>query len=216
MRIQGAIFDMDGTLTDSMLIWKEAGDNFLRKNQIEPPAGLYEALKNLSMLQTAAYMMENFSIPGPAERLMKEINQSVEEQYRYCVPVKDGVLPLLKRLKKKGISLCVATATDRHLAQAALTRLELLPYFDFILTCTEVGAGKTEPKIFQDAAKRMGTLPEKTAVFEDAVHAVRTAKKAGFPVVAVSDFSAKAEEAEIRRLADQFVYQLKDCEEERL
>lgn len=205
--IQGAIFDVDGTLLDSMSIWDTIGADYLRSIGYEPRENLNEVFKNMSLLQAAEYYRREYGVTRSIEEIMDGVNAMLEHFYQYDAPMKLGVAELLERLRRKEVKLCIATATDRYLVEAALERCGVLSYFDEIFTCNEVGHGKDEPIIFEAALRFLGTEKTKTVVFDDALYAIRTAKKAGFPVAAVYDSHEKAQ-AEIRALADLYLADL--------
>ncbi len=207
MMIQGAIFDVDGTLLDSMSIWDTIGTDYLRSIGYEPRENLNEVFKNMSLLQAAEYYQHEYGVTQSIEEIMDGVNAMLERFYNYDAPLKPGVEELLERLRRKEVKLCIATATDRYLVEAALERCGVLSYFDAIFTCNEVGHGKDEPIIFEAALHFLGTEKTKTVVFDDALYAIRTAKKAGFPVAAVYDSHEKAQ-AEIRALADLYLADL--------
>lgn len=210
LRFSGAIFDMDGTLTDTMPLWQNTGERFLAARGLALPDGVLEELKPLSMIQTACYLRERFSLPDTEQAIVNELNALVEKGYYETAPVKRDIRPFLEKLRKAGVAMCVATATDRHLAEALLRRTGLWGYFQFLLTCTEAGAGKDTPAIFERALEKLGTAKEDTIVFEDALHAVQTAKNAGFQVVAIQDDSCREEAAEIRKTADRYIQQYEE------
>jgi len=207
MKIQGAIFDVDGTLLDSMSIWDTIGADYLRSIGYEPRENLNEVFKNMSLLQAAEYYRHEYGVTRSIEEIMDGVNAMLEHFYQYDAPLKPGAAELLERLRRKEVKLCIATATDRYLVEAALERCGVLSYFDKIFTCSEVGHGKDEPIIFEAALRFLGTEKSKTVVFDDALYAIRTAKKAGFPVAAVYDSHEKAQ-AEIRALADLYLADL--------
>ncbi|ODU56137.1 MAG: hypothetical protein ABT01_04560 [Clostridium sp. SCN 57-10] len=202
MEITGAIFDMDGTLLDSMHIWENVGADILRALDITPRDDLREQLRPLSLMQAAEYLIAEYGVQCTVAQIVEIVNGNLEYQYREVVLPKPGATELLEKLRAKGIPMCVATATARHLALAALTRTGLLPYFKGVFTCAEVGKGKDSPAIFLRALDCLGTEKKTTLVFEDALFAIETAKKAGFPVVAIYDASAAAQQEEIRALSD--------------
>ena len=203
--IRGAIFDVDGTLLDSMYLWDRVGEDYLRGKGIAPLPDMEERVRTMSMMQIAQYCQEAYGMTEPAQQIIDEINGMVLEKYRNEVQPKPGVKALLSMLREKGVALAVATASDRCLIEEALERTGLLPYFDVFLTCSEVGAGKDSPAIFYTACKAMGTRPEETVLFEDSLYSMKTAKKEGFLVAAVFDESAAGETEEIRQLADWYV-----------
>jgi HAD superfamily hydrolase (TIGR01509 family) len=135
------------------------------------------------------------------DEIMDGVNAMLERYYRFEVPLKPGVAELLERLRQDGVKLCIATATDRHLVEAALDRCGILSCFGEIFTCNEVGHGKDEPDIFEAALRFLGTEKSETVVFDDSLYAIRTAKETGFPVAAVYD-SHEKEQDKVRLLAD--------------
>jgi HAD superfamily hydrolase (TIGR01509 family) len=209
--IRGVIFDLDGTLLDSMHVWKDVGERFLKKRGIVSSINLYEEFKTMSLLQAAQYVKKEFNLKDSEQELMDEINRFVEEGYFYEVQLKAHAKDFLKSLHKKGYKMCIATATDRYMVQAALDRLGIRRYFSFITTCTEVGAGKDSPAIYEHALKKLGLLKSETVVFEDALHAIQTAVNAGFYVIGVVDAFA-LEAPEIRRVARRCIESFAECE----
>ena len=202
--IRGAIFDFDGTLFDSMFIWKTAGDVYLRSLGKEPEKDLQKTLKTMSLRQSAAYMQRAYSLSASIEEIMDGVNHTVEDFYFNTVQPKPNVIPFLNRMKEKEIKMCIATATDRYQVEAALRRCGMDPFFSDIFTCSDVGHGKDEPVIFRRALEHLQTTKVDTAVFEDAFHALQTANADGFMTVAVYD-SSEERQKELRRLADFFL-----------
>ena len=207
MRIRGAIFDVDGTLLDSMFIWDTIGEAYLRSIGYQPKENLNETFKNMSLHQAARYYQTEYGVTQSIDEIMDGVNAMLERYYRFEVPLKPGAAELLERLRQDGVTLCIATATDRHLVEAALDRCGVLSCFGEIFTCNEVGHGKDEPDIFEAALRFLGTRREETLVVDDALYAVRTAKEAGFPVAAVYDSHEKAQD-QIRMLADVYLEEL--------
>ena len=204
MKIKCAIFDFDGTLFDSMYIWDTIGETYLRSLGKEPQPSMREDVRALSLYQSACYFRKEYNLPLSAEEIMAGINQAIEHFYIHEVLPKPGVVEFLEQMKKAGILMCIATASDRYQIEAALHRCGMDHYFEAIFTCSEVGHGKDEPVIFRTAMERLGADRSTTVVFEDAIHAVQTAKKDGFAVVAVFDNSEKRQ-AEIRNLSDCYI-----------
>lgn len=204
MSIKGIIFDFDGTLFDSMSIWETAGTDYLTSLGLTAEKDLSQKLKAMSLLQSAEYLKENYALSLSIAEIMGGVNKTVEDFYLYRAMPKENVLPFLSALKDKGIKMCIATAADRYQMEAALRRCDMLQYFDAIFTCTEVGHGKDEPYIFEYACEHLGTDKLETAVFEDAYHAARTAKDAGFYVVGIYDRYEKRTE-ELKAFADIYV-----------
>ena len=204
MRIRGAIFDVDGTLLDSMFIWDTIGETYLRSIGYEPREKLNEVFKNMSLFQAARYYRTEYGVTLSIDEIMNGVNAMLERYYRFEVSLKPGVAELLAQLQASGIKLCIATATDRYLVEAALERCGVLSCFGAIFTCNEVGHGKDEPDIFEEALRFLGTEKAETVVFDDALYAVRTAKEAGFPVAVIYDSHEKNQEG-LRALADFYI-----------
>ena len=185
--IQGVIFDFDGTIFDSNYVWATAGERFFQSIGIAPKSNLQEEIRTMSLYQSACYIREEYGLSLTVEEIMEGINQTVEDAYFHEVQPKVGVLPFLHALKAAGIRMCIATATDRYQIEAALRRCDMRDFFEAIFTCSEVGHGKDEPIIFRKAMEYLGTDRSNTVVFEDALHAVRTAKADGFLTVGIYD-----------------------------
>lgn len=204
MRLRCAIFDFDGTLFDSMYIWDDVGEAYLRALGREPKPSLREALKPMSLAQAARYLQREYALSLSVEEILAGINQTVERFYAQEVQPKPGVEAFLRRLRETGIAMCIATATDRPMIRAALRRCGLERYFDAIFTCGELGHGKDEPIIFRAAMDYFAASRASAVVLEDALHAAQTAKADGFAVAAVYDGSEKRQEA-LRALADCYI-----------
>ena len=202
--LKGAIFDLDGTLFDSMFIWDTAGEIYLRSIGIEPREDLQKVLQPMSLLQSAQYIRECYQIPLTVEEIMDGVNRTVEGFYFHTVQPKEGVVAFLEQMKKQGVRMCIATATDRYQVEAALKRCGMESFFSEIFTCTDVGHGKDEPIIFQKAMDYLGTTRANTVVFEDAYHAAKTAKDDGFITVAIFD-SYETKQAELHSVSDCFI-----------
>lgn len=209
MKISGAIFDMDGTVTDSMYVWADIGVRYLRSHGITPVPTLWRDIKNMSLFETTAYFREVYGIRETDDEIAQSINDLVEPMYRNEVLPKPGVVELLEDFRARGIPMALATATDRYLVDATLAKNDLLKYFKGIFTCTEVGAGKTDPLIYEAALKCLGTPKAETPVFEDAYYALATAKCAGFPTVGVYDASQTRDKDALQREASIFIMDYK-------
>lgn len=202
MRMRGAIFDLDGTLLDSMHIWDTIGEEYLRSLGKIPEEGLNEKFKAMSIVRAAEYYRTRFGVAGSVEDIIKGVNGRIDHLYAHAVRAKPGVAGTLKRLERCGVRMCVATATDRYMAEAALKGNGLDRYFCGLLTCAEVGYGKDSPEIFEQARALLQTAKQNTVVFEDAPHAIETAKRAGFVVAGVCDRSAESRQDYIREISD--------------
>ncbi len=209
MKIKCAIFDFDGTLFDSMYVWRTAGEKYVRSLGKEPKPSLWESVTALSSLQAAIFLKEDYALDLSVEEIMAGIDRTVEQGYFYDVQPKPGVVPFLDEMKRAGARMCVATASERYQIVAALERCGMDHYFDAVFTCTEVGHGKDEPIIFRQAMEFFGGDRSNTVIFEDAVHAIETAKDDGFTVIAVYD-EYEEEQNRIRQLADLYLEDFSD------
>ena len=207
--LDGALFDLDGTLLDSMWVWEDIPGRYLRARGLTPGPGLNERFSVFSPPEAAAWLRAHYPITDNEAQIVHDLNEIVRIPYFEQVQPKPGTLDFLQHLIAGGVRLCVATATDRPLVEAALTRLNMLSFFEAIYTCSEAGAGKTRPDIFQKARAGLGTPLARTVVFEDSLYAIRTAKAAGFPVAAVYDRHDADKQAAIRELADWYSQDLR-------
>jgi len=201
-----AIFDMDGTLVDSMPYWEHLTDEYLATQGVhEIPDSLRERIKPLTVREGVELFIREFGLVGTVESVIDGMTALMETHYRLDVPQKAGVEDYLRRLQARGVEMCVASATAEPLMRICLERLGLLPYFRFILSCESVGAGKHRPDVYLEATRRLGSAPADTAVYEDAIYAARTAAEAGFYVVGIYDEHAKDHWEELCTLSDEQV-----------
>jgi HAD superfamily hydrolase (TIGR01509 family) len=202
--IKGAIFDLDGTLLDSMSIWGTIGEDYLRSLGIEPRENLAKTFKTFTLEESAEYYRTHYGVTLSVGEIVSGVNGMIEDFYRNTVPLKNGVSEFLAKLSKDGVRMCIATVTDKYLAEAALTRLNVRQYFGEIFTTAEVGCGKNHPTIYRVALTYLGTSKDKTVVFEDTLHALLTAKNDGFAVAAVYD-SHESRQDKLRSESDYYI-----------
>lgn len=206
------IFDLDGTLLDSMPSWDNIGVDYVKSKGVEPPADLKKTLSTMSYSEAARHFINVLGIDIPDTQVFSEINNMMEHNYQYHLAPKPYVREFLEWTGNKNLKTCVVTTTDRVLAELALKRLGLLERFQFILTCEEAGKSKRYPDIYQQAAARLGYDPQDIAVFEDALYCIKTAKKAGFFVVAVADDHALKDLSDIISYADVYLDSYRDAQ----
>ncbi len=203
VNIHGAIFDVDGTLLDSMVIWEEAAVRYLHSLGFEPEENLSEKIMTMSMEEGADYVIAHYGVNLTRKEILDGIRELIRGFYEDEVQLKPGVEQVIKLLAAKEIPMVIATSSDSECVTAGLKRLGVWKYFKGILTCTDIGKGKTEPDIYLAAAKEIGSKPSETIVFEDALHAIITAKKAGFVTAGIYD-DYNQDEEKIREMADYY------------
>jgi len=213
MKTKGAIFDLDGTLFDSMPAWENIGADYLRRYGKTPPYDLNEILLSLSFTQSAQYFIDEFGIALTMPEIVAEINTMVEDKYRYDILLKPYALEILEKLKSLNMKMCVATAMDYQLACIALKRTGIFDYFEFVLTCGIINCDKDSPEFFLTAADRLTYSPNEIMVFEDALHAIKSAKEAGFKVIGVYDMASDADTQEICKYSDLYITSFKEMED---
>ncbi len=206
----GAIFDLDGTLIDSMGYWENLGPTYLAAHGKTPKPDAARKFKELTLEESIAYMKEIYELPESTDQIYQDIISGIDEPYRSLIPLKPGVATLLDTLNKAGVRMCIATASGKEQVLPALERLEIIHYFYGIYTCPEVGASKSQPDVFEWALQELGTPRSSTVVFEDSLHAIKTAKQAGFPVIAVRERSAARDAAAIAEIADAVIDSFED------
>lgn len=204
------IFDLDGTLLDSMAAWHDLGKDYLLQMGIDPPDNLNEIMASMSMTESAAYFQKAFKIDLCAEEIIEEIKKLIENKYKYDLRLKPYVKEYLKKLENEHAIMCIATATPLKMAKAALERNEIIKYFSFVASCDEVGVGKNKPDIFHFAANKLNAEPSEIAVYEDADFALITAREAGFYTIGVYDEFFKNKRKDIEIISDIYIESFKE------
>lgn len=203
---QGAIFDLDGTILDSMGVWRQIDREFLGRRGLPVPDDYLEAITPLGFDRAAEYTIRRFSLKETRGEIIREWYQMAREAYENKVQLKEGAREWLERLKEGGIPLAVATSSDEALFVPALKRNGIYGCFDAFVTVKEVARGKGFPDIYEEAACRIGREPEECVVFEDILQGVRGAKMGGFCAVGVYDEDSARDEPSIRSIADYYIY----------
>ena len=209
MKIKGAIFDVDGTLIDSMYTWRHRGELYLKKLGIDAREGLQYDVRRLGFLESPKLIKEEYNLTQSTDEILNGMMQVVRDYYINEATLKEGTIEFLDELKKNGVRMCIATATDFDMVVPGLKRCGIYDYFENVFTCGGLNTNKTKPFIFEHAMESLGTSKDDTVIFEDALYAVKTAKEANFFVTGIFD-KQEHEQEEFVPLCDIFVHDLRD------
>ncbi|MCR5215792.1 MAG: HAD family phosphatase [Lachnospiraceae bacterium] len=201
---EAVIFDLDGTLVDSMGVWHEIDVEFLGKRGIPVPEDLQQQIAGKSYEETAIYFKNRFHLPDSVESIKEEWKVMSMERYSK-VPLKPGARELILRLYASDVPMAIATSNSRELTESCLSAHGLDGYFKTLVTGNEVIHGKPAPDVFLRAAKNMNVTPERCVVFEDLVNGILAGKTANMTVIAVADQASKYQEDQKRTIADRFI-----------
>lgn len=193
MDFKAAIFDFDGTIADSMPMWADFASRFVKHMGAVPRPGLDKLVNAMSVQEAEVYLNQEYFKNFTAQEVHEAVDAYVTERYQKGFAPKKGIMEFIKALSERGVVMCIATATDRKPVSLALNALGLSSYFEFIITCTDVGVGKNHsPAVFDFALQKLGAKKEQTLIFEDSLYAARTACAAGYTVAGVyDDFSSQ-------------------------
>lgn len=208
--IDAVIFDLDGTLIDSMWMWKSIDIEYLARFGKEFPEDLQRSIEGMSFSETAVYFKQRFNLPDSLDQIKSDWNKMAWDKYENEVPLKEGVKEFLEYLKEQNILLGIATSNSKELAQLVIKKLGILEYFTSIRTSCEVERGKPYPDIYLQVAKDLGVKPERCLVFEDVIQGVIAGKSANMKVCAVYDDYSKDDEDQKKKLADYYIYSMKE------
>lgn len=211
INITGAIFDFDGTLFDSMHVWKGYKDNFFNHLGIELTEADKEAFKGLFLRETFLLAIERFKLDKTYEELLAHLFDYIKSRYMVETEPKNDIIEFLEKLKAKGIKMGIATATGEPALEAVMEKFNMLHYFSAIYSTYTVGASKTEPKVYDVVLGELGTDKETTWVFEDALYAAKTAKQNGYNVVGIYDKSEPNQE-ELKKTVDIYIHNYKELD----
>ena len=200
------LFDLDGTLVDSMWMWKRIDMEFLGTYGQECPPGLEREIEGMSFSDTALYFKERFHLPLTLDEIKDQWTRMSIDKYRYEVPAKKGAMEFLACAKKAGMLCGIGTSNGRDMVDAVLKSLHMEPCFQAVVTACQVKAGKPEPDIYLKVAEELGVNPKDCLVFEDIPAGILAGKRAGMAVCAVDDQFSRHLEEEKRSLADYFIY----------
>lgn len=203
---KGAIFDLDGTLLDSMGLWHKVDIAFFENRNMPIPEGYIQAISPMGTYNAAIYTKETYNIKESVEEIIDEWRVIAKKEYSQHVKIKSGAKEYLLSLKEKGVKLAVATASDKDLFEDCLKKYGIAELIDFFVTVNEVGKGKSSPDIYFRAAEKLGAEPHECMVFEDIYTALSTAKNAGFYCVGVYDESSSDDIEKNKKISDRFIF----------
>ncbi|MCM1268128.1 MAG: HAD family phosphatase [Bacteroidales bacterium] len=212
--IEAVIFDLDGSMVDSMWIWRAIDIEYLGRFGIELPENLQACIEGMSFSETAAYFKERFSLPDDLETIKADWNRMAWDKYAHEVPIKEGVRELLSYCAEHGIKVGIATSNSRELVENVVQAHRMESKFHCIMTANEVEKGKPAPDIYLAVAKELSVEPENCLVFEDIIPGIQAGKAAGMQVCAVYDKYSEYQDAKKRELADYYTYQFSELIDE--
>lgn len=204
-KFKAAIFDLDGTLIDSMGIWKVIDEEYLNKYGFDVPENLQEEITHLTIIETAMYFKEKFNIKDDIETIISTWNDMAYSHYSNTIKLKEGVIEFLDYLKSNNIKIGLATSNTQPLLEATLKNNNIYDYFDSITISEEVGVSKANPDIYLLSAQKLNVDPKDCIVFEDIVQAVKGAKLAGMTVYSIYDESSADQKDELIKVSDKYI-----------
>ena len=204
------IFDLDGSLVDSMWLWHAIDIEYLGKFGIAAPADLQTRIGGRSFSETAVFFKETFRIPDSLEEIKADWNKMAWDKYTYEVPLKEGAREFLELCTEKGMKLGIATSNSRELVENVIAVHKLHAHFDVIMTGCDVEKGKPAPDIYLAAAAALDVAPKRCLVFEDILHGIMAGQAAGMKVCAVYDKHSATQDEEKKKLADYYIYDFKE------
>ncbi|MDY4067519.1 HAD family phosphatase [Bullifex sp.] len=203
--IKGIIFDLDGTLLDSMDLWVRIDKEFLKKRGLEYTQDYSKAITAMEITETAIYTINRYNLKESVSEVISEWKEMAINEYKNSINLKEGVTNFLNHLKEKGIKIAIATSSSKDFFIPCLERHNILNFFDVIVTSSDVGIGKSSPKIYFHAASKLGLSDNECVVFEDLPLALKCAKSAGFYTVGVYDEFNKEDSAQIKKYSDKVI-----------
>ncbi len=204
-KYEAIIFDLDGTLVDSMWIWKAIDIDFLGKRNMELPNDLQKSIEGMSFTETAIYFKKRFDLNESLEEIKKEWNELAYDYYKNKIKLKKNVKKVLEILKKQGKIIGIGTSNSRMLAELVIKHNGVKEYFDILITSCDVNKGKPSPDVFLKVAEMLNVEPEKCLVFEDTYAGVKAAINANMDCFAIYDEIASESKEDIIRTATRYL-----------
>ena len=202
---KAVIFDLDGTLVDSMWMWRAIDVEYLARFGVECPENLQKEIEGMSFTETAAYFKIRFKLEASLDEIKEDWVQMALGNYQKEVPLKPGARAFLDYIEDHGMAAGIATSNGRAMVDAVLDSLDIRRYFQVVATACEVAAGKPAPDIYLNVAGRLQVDPQDCVVFEDVPAGIQAGKRAGMTVFAVEDAFSLDMKEEKKQLADYYI-----------
>ena len=204
--LKGVIFDLDGTLIDSMYLWEKADYALLKKYDCVPDEEYLAVIPTLTFEEGTKYIISKYKLNRTQEQIKKELWDLAYEQYAHHVELKQGAAEILEKFKKRNFKIAMATSSIPQMCEAVLKRYQLYDYFETIVFSEQIGKSKIEPHIYIETAKKIGLTPQQCYVFEDVPFAAQSAKKSGAKVIGIYDAYSAKEEKKMKEICDTYLY----------
>ncbi len=209
-KMKKLVFDFDGTLVDSMREWSRKMTAILEQNNIPYPANIIEIVTPLGDKGTAKYFIEELGLQKNIEEIVADMDKLAMEDYTYNIPAKETVAETLIKLKEKGYSLNVLTASPHRMLDVCLKRIGLYNMFDNIWSCEDFKTTKSDINIYYSVAKGLNTTVDNCIFLDDNINALRVGKSSGMEVIGVYDASSEKHAEEIKELCSHYVYKFEE------
>lgn len=208
--IKAVIFDLDGTLIDSMYVWHKIDIDFLAKRGFEVPADYSQAIKTMHFETAAEYTISRFHLDESVDEIVKTWLDMAVNEYTYNVKLKDGAKELLERLKMLDTKIGIATSSKPLLTEPVLKNNGIYDYFDTVCCTSQIGKDKRHPDIYLFTAEKLGVKPEECVVFEDIIDGINGAKLAGMKTIAIYDKGSEEDCETLKNLADKYILSFRE------
>ncbi|MGM9552610.1 MAG: HAD family hydrolase [Clostridia bacterium] len=205
MRFKGAIFDMDGTILDSISVWDKIDVDFLQARGIGVPDDYAHIISSMTGEECAKYSIKRFNLKDTVEDLMREWDERALFEYANNIKLRSGAKEYMEKLKGQGVKIALATSSSKTLYEAAMKNTGVYDLFDVFISTDETGISKRDPHVYNLAAERLGVNIKECVIFEDVPEAVKTAKSTGAKVVCVWDKRWDAFKKEMESVADFYI-----------
>ena len=203
---KGLIFDLDGTIAESLYVWKKVDIDFFGKRGLTIPENYSEKISSMSFIQAATFTKNEYNFEEDVQDIMDEWYSMAINEYSQNVRPKPFVTEFIQEAKSKGSKIALCTASPKELYEPFLKNNNLYQYFDVFVSGTEVDRGKEYPDIYLLTAKKLGIKPEECIVFEDILKAIKGAKSANMKIIGVFDKESAKDSQKIKEQADGFIY----------